>query len=104
DNPKYEHYKKLLRSEGFEVIQDQPRSNTLYVVGTESIRKELAYLSPKDNSFSFHKNGLAISDELPVWSITFDNLESKQISKVEELIQTPSAVKVATVAPTEETP
>ena len=104
DNPKYEHYKQLLRREGFEVIQDQPRSNTLYVVGTESIRKELEYLSPKDNSFSFHKNGLAISEELPVWSITFDNLESKQVSKVEEPNNNSSIGEMETVTPTEETP
>lgn len=104
DNPKYEHYKQLLRHEGFEVMQDQPRSNTLYVVGTESIRKELEYLSPKGNSFSFHKNGLAISDEIPVWSITFDNLQSKQISKVEETKKISSTGEMESIRPTEETP
>jgi len=76
-NPEYNHYKKLLRSEGFEVLQDQPPSNTLYVVGTQSIHKELKYISPKNNSFSFHKNGLPISDEQPVWSISFDYIEQE---------------------------
>jgi len=76
-NPEYNHYKKLLRSEGFEVLQDQPPSNTLYVVGTQSIHKELKYISPKNNSFSFNKNGLPISDEQPVWSISFDYMEQE---------------------------
>lgn len=86
-NPEYDHYKQLLRSEGFEVLQDQPQSNTLYVVGTQFIHKELEYISPKNNSFAFHKDGLPISDEQPVWSITFDDTEPKPTVYNEEIIK-----------------
>jgi very-short-patch-repair endonuclease len=71
-NQEYEHYKQFLRKESFEVLQDQPPSNTLYVVGTESLRKELEYISPKNNSFTYRKNGVPISDGEPVWSISFE--------------------------------
>lgn len=86
-NPKYEKIKKLLRSEGFEVLQDRPISNVLYVSGTEILRKELDYLLPTGIDFTFHKDGHKVSDGLPVWSIWVEEkkveIENVQIPKEE---------------------
>lgn len=86
-NPKYEKIKKLLRNEGFEVLQDRPISNVLYVSGTEILRKELEYLLPTGIYFTYHKDGHEISDGLPVWSIWVEEkkekIESVQIPKEE---------------------
>ncbi|MFD2212381.1 AAA domain-containing protein [Metabacillus endolithicus] len=73
-NEQYENYKKLLRSEGFEVLQDQPPSGNLYVVGTEHLERELEYIAPRNNSFTFYKDGTSVSNGEPVWGIFFDPL------------------------------
>ncbi|WP_067724577.1 AAA domain-containing protein [Oceanobacillus damuensis] len=71
-NPKHEKYIVLLRKKGFEVLQDNPPSNTIYVAGTEVLRKELENIAPRNNSFTFHEKGFPISDGLPVWSMTLE--------------------------------
>lgn len=72
DNVKeqYENVKLLLRSEGFEVLQDYPISNTLYVVGSKLLKRELDFILPDNTQITFHENGLDVSENIPVWSIS----------------------------------
>ena len=44
--------------------------------GNEDLRQELERISPKNNSFSFHKNGLPITKLKPVWTISFEDVVS----------------------------
>ena len=69
-NPTYNHYKRLLEKAGFTVLEDLAQAHTLYILGTESLRSDLAYRGPRVNSFVFHPDGLPISGGQPVWSLT----------------------------------
>ncbi|WP_019416006.1 hypothetical protein [Paenisporosarcina sp. TG20] len=73
-NIQYERYKQILRKEGFEALQDQPHSETQYVVGTEHLRQKLEYIAPMNNFFTFHKNGTSFSNGEPVSAISFDTI------------------------------
>lgn len=65
----YTHVRKLLRSEGFEVLQDRPFTNRLYVVGSKLLARELDYILPRNTQVSFHQDGLEISEGEPIWGI-----------------------------------
>ena len=61
--------KKLLRMEGFEVLQDRPLTNRLYVVGSKLLQRELDYILPKGVEATFYPDGLDISEGMPVWVV-----------------------------------
>ncbi|WP_160033773.1 AAA domain-containing protein [Paenibacillus sp. An7] len=63
----YNRVKKLLRMEGFEVLQDRPLTNKLYVVGSKLLQRELDYVLPKGIQTTFYQDGLDISEGMPVW-------------------------------------
>lgn len=65
-------FKHLLMDDGFIVISDINSPNVLYVMGSQDLGQELERVSPKNNAFTFHKNGLPISKFKPVWSISFE--------------------------------
>lgn len=65
----YNDVKRLLRKEGFEVLQDRPLTNKLYVVGSKLLQRELDYILPKSVEFNFYPDGLDITEGIPVWVI-----------------------------------
>lgn len=74
-------FKDLLANEGFNVLLDSGSEDTLVVLGSVSLGNELERLAPKDNSFSFHKNGFKSTNHLPCWSITLLNRKEQNTSK-----------------------
>lgn len=66
----YNHVKKLLRMEGFEVLQDRPLTDKLYVVGSRLLQRELEYILPKGIQTTFYQDGLDISEGMSVWVIS----------------------------------
>lgn len=69
----YHDVRKMLRTEGFEVLQDRPLTNRLYVVGSKLLQRELQYVLPKEVEFTFHSEGLDITEGMPVWVVTVKN-------------------------------
>lgn len=69
----YHDVRKMLRTEGFEVLQDRPLTNKLYVVGSKLLQRELDYVLPKGVEFTFYSDGLDITEGMPVWVIVINN-------------------------------
>ncbi|WP_135502581.1 AAA domain-containing protein [Planococcus koreensis] len=74
-------YKDLLTNEGFNVLLETDSEYTIVVLGSANLENELERFAPKNNSFSFHKNGFKSTDYLPCWSITLLERNEQNIVK-----------------------
>lgn len=78
----YNDVKRLLRTEGFEVLQDRPLTNKLYIVGSKLLQRELDYTLPRGVEYTFYPDGLDITEGMSVWVIIINNVsEVRKITK-----------------------